>query len=260
MYIGANIKNVSIIIPAYIIKADVFKLTKNLLDNLFFKTKHINNCEIILVDDGSNINFIIFLRRFFSKLKIISNGKNLGFAAAVNAGIRESKNDLILLLNNDVEILESGWLVNLINGMNYFKADIVAPKQSMLDDKYEYIPDVKIKQYIKEKYFTYPVGWCLLVKRDVFSKVGLLPLNFGIGFWEDTAWFFNIKNNYPDIKIHIVEHIYKNQINHIEHATFKSLNINITEQYNHNRKIFLDIISGKIQLNLPFLDTIMGAK
>jgi glycosyltransferase involved in cell wall biosynthesis len=247
-------KKVSIIIPALIKNHNIFMMTKELLDGLF-KTKGIADCEIILIDDGSDPKFVKSLGKMFKQIKIIGNKKNLGFAKSINNGIRASKNDLILLLNNDIRILEKGWLKNLINGMEYFGWDIASPKQSILDNKCDYVPDIERKFYKEEKLFCYPVGWCLLVKRKVFEEVGLLPVNFGIGFWEDTAWFFMIKNKFKHIKYGIVENIDKIQIQHAEHTTFRAEGIDISEQYKRNRKIFIEWVRGEKRLNVPKLNT-----
>lgn len=244
----------SIIIPAYITHDNtMLGQTVTLLSDLFFKTRGIEEHEVILVDDGSDNRSICVIEKRFPKLKIISNIKNIGFAKSINNGISNCIGKRILLLNNDIKILERGWLVNLINGMEHFDADIVSPKQSMLDKQYEYIPDANKSYYKENKCFCYPVGWCLLVNRSVFDRAGLLPVDFGIGFWEDTAWAFNIINNHPEFKIKIIEGIDKVQISHMEHQTFRSSNIDIKSLYERNRRIFLEYVRGERKLELPQL-------
>jgi GT2 family glycosyltransferase len=64
--------------------------------------------HIILVDNGSSDNSITLFRKTFGMdVLIIENPINLGFAAAVNIGIREALNrgaQSVLLLNNDTTI------------------------------------------------------------------------------------------------------------------------------------------------------------
>jgi len=244
-------EKVSIVIPAYITKPAILLLTKQLLEGLIFKTKHIEDCEIILVDDGSDAKNISYLSRIFPQIKIISNDVNKGFAKSVNRGINVATNDLILLLNNDVQILESGWLLNLINGMNYYNYDVASVKDSVLNESFDYVPDAR-RAAVLNIQLRYPVGWCLLVKRKVFEQVGLLPLEFGVGFWEDTAWAYVIRNKHKQIKMGIIPKIDNVQLRHFEHQTFKAIGMNIMEQYNKNRKTFLDIVVGK-DLVLPKL-------
>ncbi|MFA7676451.1 MAG: glycosyltransferase family 2 protein [Candidatus Shapirobacteria bacterium] len=64
--------------------------------------------EIIIIDNNSrDINYLNIKDQ---KIKLIKNNKNLGFAKAVNQGIDNSKNDLIILLNPDTTIIDNSIL------------------------------------------------------------------------------------------------------------------------------------------------------
>jgi len=58
--------------------------------------------ELIAVDNGSRDDAPEVARR--AGARVISMGRNAGFAAAVNRGIRESRGDWIAVLNSDVEL------------------------------------------------------------------------------------------------------------------------------------------------------------
>jgi len=60
--------------------------------------------EIIVVDNDSIDGSAKMVKKEFSKVELIENSKNLGFAKAVNQGIREAKGEFIFLLNPDSEI------------------------------------------------------------------------------------------------------------------------------------------------------------
>lgn len=62
----------------------------------------LSSSEIIVVDNGSSEPGLKKLIKNFSEVNFIQNNKNLGFSKAVNVGIRHSKGEYILLLNNDV--------------------------------------------------------------------------------------------------------------------------------------------------------------
>jgi GT2 family glycosyltransferase len=69
--------------------------------------------ETVVVDNGSSDASTGLVARDFSEVRVISLGENLGFSAAVNAGIRASEAELVALLNNDTEV-DSGWLAALV--------------------------------------------------------------------------------------------------------------------------------------------------
>jgi GT2 family glycosyltransferase len=65
--------------------------------------------EILLVDNASDDASLEIVRRVIPSAVILGQGKNLGFAAAVNAGIRAARGEWIAVLNNDTEVSD-GWL------------------------------------------------------------------------------------------------------------------------------------------------------
>ena len=66
--------------------------------------------ELLIVDNGSTDGAPELARR--RGARVIAMGRNAGFAAAVNRGIRESRADWIAVLNSDVE-LAPGYLARL---------------------------------------------------------------------------------------------------------------------------------------------------
>ncbi|EKD94549.1 MAG: glycosyl transferase family protein [uncultured bacterium] len=92
---------VSIIIPNFNGKdlleknlPSVIKAQENPKNNIF---------EIIIVDNGSKDESVNYLNQNFKdKFKLIRNTVNRGFSSAINIGVKSSKGDFILLLNNDV--------------------------------------------------------------------------------------------------------------------------------------------------------------
>lgn len=58
--------------------------------------------EILVVDNGSRDGTVDALAREFPEVAVIEAGRNLGFAAGNNLGIRRAHGDVVVLLNNDV--------------------------------------------------------------------------------------------------------------------------------------------------------------
>jgi GT2 family glycosyltransferase len=95
-----NAEKVSIIIVTYNSEKDIQKLLPSLLSQTY------KNFEIILVDNNSQDRSVELTKNYFSDAKVIKNSENLGFAHAVNQGIKVSSGEFILLLNPDTMFKE----------------------------------------------------------------------------------------------------------------------------------------------------------
>ena len=69
--------------------------------------------ETVLVDNGSSDGSVAFVEENFPEIRIVRLPENGGFTAAVNAGIRASEAEYVVLLNNDTEV-EGRWLEALV--------------------------------------------------------------------------------------------------------------------------------------------------
>jgi GT2 family glycosyltransferase len=87
--------------------------------------------DILVVDNGSRDGSVEYLRERFPQIEVIANGRNLGFAAGCNVGIRQGLAegaDYILLVNNDT-VVDPALLKELVaEGARNHQAGIVSPK------------------------------------------------------------------------------------------------------------------------------------
>jgi hypothetical protein len=76
------------------------KWLKKCFDSLIHQTY--KEFEIIFVDNNSSDDSIEFLEKNYqdSRIRVIESGANLGFSGGNNLGIKESRGEYILLLNN----------------------------------------------------------------------------------------------------------------------------------------------------------------
>ena len=99
-----NIKGISVIIPNY----NGIGLLPKILPPLFIaleNTQLVN--EVIIVDDCSTDDSVLFLQHNFPSVKLVINTTNRGFSPSINKGIYVAQYDHVLLLNSDVILSEN---------------------------------------------------------------------------------------------------------------------------------------------------------
>ena len=86
---------------------------------------------IYVADNASTDKSIPYLKEKFSKVNIIQNKTNGGYAKGYNDALKNVTEDLLVLLNNDVEVTQN-WLQPIINE---FKRDnsLIAAQPKILD-------------------------------------------------------------------------------------------------------------------------------
>ena len=175
---------VSIVIPTYNHCED---LLKPCIESIL-KYTDLSDTEIIVSANGCKDNtkeYVEELHRKFA-LKDVATGainpitliweeKAVGFSQAVNNGILASTGDYVVLLNNDVVLLQqpkNGWINMLLEP---FKDDAVGLTGPILGPS-----EPAGRHFI--------IFFCVMIKREVIQKVGLLDLVFTPGGGEDTDY------------------------------------------------------------------------
>lgn len=88
--------------------------------------------ETLVVDNGSVDDTAQVLARW-PDVWVLRFPANRGFAAAVNAGIRAARTDVVVLLNNDTEV-EPGWLAALLGALrDHPEAGMASSKVRLFD-------------------------------------------------------------------------------------------------------------------------------
>lgn len=191
---------VSVIIPTF----NGHKLLKICLPSLTKQT--FKNFEVIIVDNGSDDGSQDYIRRFFPETHVIQLNKNLGFAKAVNYGIKKSKGKYLMLLNNDTEVDERciEYLVKAANEhpeVGFISAKILNfYKRNIIDNAGDYLDSVGhlLTRGLGERdgskfkvgcYIFLATGSGCLIKKEVFRKIGLFDEDFFF-YMEDADFFF----------------------------------------------------------------------
>jgi GT2 family glycosyltransferase len=178
---------------------------KKCLDSLF-KVDY-PNYSVVVVDNNSTDGSLEMAMAGYSRSVFIRNEENLGYAAGNNTGIKyalERGADYILLLNNDTEV-RVNFLKKLIElAESDPKIGIVSP---LIFDGYSgkvwfsggKIDWLKMKTSHKSEIKTWDdfdtdfiSGCSMMVKKEVFGKIGLLDEDFYL-YWEDADFSFRAK-------------------------------------------------------------------
>jgi GT2 family glycosyltransferase len=164
--------------------------------------------EIVVVDNDSANGSVAEIRRQYPAVRVIENGRNLGFAGGSNRGIDSLMRrgiDYVLLLNDDATC-EPRLLSRLIDhaeaepeigvvGPTIFYADapgniiwsaggvidrIGRPRHVRVDEPADGSP-------APARDVDYVTGCALLIRRDVIETVGVLDERF-FAYWEEAEW------------------------------------------------------------------------
>ncbi len=174
------------------------------------------NYKIILVDNGSRDGSIQKLQERFGneeKIKIIANSENLGFAGGNNVGIEyamKKEADYVLLINNDTTV-NKNFLTELVNAAEKNKqAGVLGSKIYYYSDpKRIWFAGGKINKLLTKgthigydeidngqrdeiKKYDYLTGCCLLIKKEVIKKIGVLADDYFL-YYEDTDFCLRVK-------------------------------------------------------------------
>ena len=71
------------------------------------------NVQIIVADNGSTDDSVIFLEKHYPEIRILANPVNEGFAQGYNTALKQVKAEFYILLNSDVEVTP-GWIEPVI--------------------------------------------------------------------------------------------------------------------------------------------------
>jgi len=201
-------------------------------------------------------------------LILIQTGENLGFAAGNNVGIRyalKKDYDYTLLLNNDtvveqsfleqtIEIAEKNNKIGILGGKIYYYHE--PQKISIVWGKYRrfrwgVLPYGKNQidngQFNNDREIQFVTGALMLIRKEVFNKVGLLHEEYF--FWnEEWDFSYNVaKNGY---KLYYVAGFV---VWHKEASTYRSSNPKFIYNLYRSRFIFLERTLSRFQWKLYFI-------
>ena len=170
------------------------------------------NLEVIVVDNGSKINYVTEWQSKFSNVTFIRSEVNLGFAGGNNLGIKAATGEYLFFVNNDTELTSR--LIETLAGAMDQKAEI-----GMISPKIKYFHDKNLIQYAgytEMNFYTgrnscigsketdngqydhlncitaYCHGAAMMVRKAAIEKAGTLSESYFL-YYEELDWCERIK-------------------------------------------------------------------
>jgi GT2 family glycosyltransferase len=192
---------VSVVIPT----KNNLRFLKRCISTLFEKTDY-PAFEVILVDDHSTDPAVLAyydeLLITHTDVSLYHNEEKFNYSRVNNQGAARAKGDLLLFLNNDVEILESGWLKEMVRWAQQPGVGMVGAKLLYPDGQIQHAGIVlgltghaghvySGKPALPAGLFVSPdayrnvsavTGACMLVRKDLFQSLGGFEEQLGLVF------------------------------------------------------------------------------
>lgn len=218
-----KLPNLSLVMPIY-------NLVETAIENITITlstSKQID--EVILYSNGTDETGNQKLKKFAesnNRIKLVIIDKPIGFIKAINNSLKLAKNELILCLNSDVNLIDN-WEERLL--------------PLCLDSKTGLIGPAMANNFI--------LGCCIIFKKSVINTIGLLDEGFGLGYEEDVEYSKRVIDAGFNLgwAIHKEDFGYNDEIefpiNHKQGSTFKLFsqdsNERLKDKNNNKLKSFI---------------------
>lgn len=250
-----KLSNIGIVILNY----NGEKFLKKFLPDIL---KYSPNSKIYIIDNCSEDNSIKLIKNNFKKINIIQLKKNYGYSKGYNLGLKNIKEKILCLINNDVKV-SKGWINPILAFFNKNKkAAILQPHimSHLNKNKFEYAGaaggfidklgypfckgrifnylEENKKQYDKNSQIFWASGSCFFIKNDLFRELNGFDDDFFAHQEEiDLCWRAKIRGNE-------IWSIYNSKVYHLGGGTIS---------YNSPQKTFLNHRNNILMLikNLP---------
>ena len=165
--------------------------------------------EIILADDCSD-DETGGISEPATNIRIVSNTENLQFLRNCNNAAMAARGKYLLFLNNDTNV-QTGWLDSLLataesdDSIGIVGSKLVYPNGRLQEAggivwndgscwNYGWFDDPQKVEYNYVREVDYVSGACLLIRRDLWEKIGGFDERFAPAYYEDTDLAFQARH------------------------------------------------------------------
>ncbi len=193
------------------------KFLQNFIPVLY--STNYSNFEVVLADNDSKDESVSWIKSSFPQTKILQFDQNYGFAEGNNKAVQTLDSQYVVLLNSDVEVTQN-WLQPLVDWMEkHPNVGAVQPKVRAFHQKshFEYAGasggfidkmgypfcrgrilneiEEDLGQYEDPIECFWATGACMLIRRELISKVGGLFDSKLFAHMEEIDFCWRLKNN-----------------------------------------------------------------
>lgn len=156
--------------------------------------------ELIVVDNGSDDGTRAYLTKLAggdARLRVLFNGRNMGFAPACNQGLGLALGEYLVLLNNDT-MVPPGWLGGLLEHLRNPGVGLVGPVTNRIGNEAEVETDYRtwgeFLEFAGRRSRDHAGEWlevrtpamfCLAMRRQTHLRLGPLDERYEVGLLED---------------------------------------------------------------------------
>ncbi len=192
-----------------IVNFNAKEFLRKCLDSIF--ESQLKNLEVVVVDNASKDGSVEELKKFGSKIKLITNKKNVGFSTANNQGIKKTEGRYVLFLNPDTSVYPNTfkYLVNFMDknkNVGAATCKVILPNGQLDDSCHRGMPTPwnafcffsgLYRLFPKSKLFDgYHLGWMDLRKtHEIDALCGAFMFTRreageDVGWWDEEFFFY----------------------------------------------------------------------
>lgn len=190
--------------------------------------------EILVVDNGSRDGTRAMLdgaARRDSRVTVLTNAENLGFARAANQGLRRARGDVVVLLNDDT-VVGPGWLSRLVAQLDRDPSlGLVCPATNEIGNAAKIDVDygdfagmegfalARAARHAGERLPMESVAlFCAAARRPELESAGLLDERYAVGMFEDDDLSMTLRRKGRTLAVALDSFVH-----HVGHASFARL-------------------------------------
>jgi len=197
---GNSTPLVSVIVPAYNGAETVLSSVESVVRQTY------RPIELIVIDDSSfdatYENLCSYKEELRADLlKVFRHDENVGLAATLNHGLKESRGEYVLVLHQDCELIGNDWITKSLKYFSNDRIAVVTGYYGIPPENLSFVVKafgVLRKQYhllrsdVSVEEITFSEGKCDVYRRDVLEKIGGFPERYKIA-GEDLVVSYNLR-------------------------------------------------------------------